>query len=50
MDSRAAEVAKLERERKFNADEMCYVSAEKSLVGRHARGAGLGNAPRCWRC
>jgi hypothetical protein len=49
MDSRAAEVAKLERERKFNADEMCYVSAEKSLVGRHAR-RWAGDAPRCRRC
>jgi hypothetical protein len=37
MDARAAEIAKLERERKFNADELCYVSQEKSLVGRCVR-------------
>jgi hypothetical protein len=36
LDTRAAELAALERERKFNADEMCYVAKEKSLVGRQA--------------
>ena len=34
MDERASALAKLERERRFNADELCYVSKEKSLVGR----------------
>ena len=34
IDKRAAELAKLQRERKFNADELCYVAQEKSLVGR----------------
>jgi hypothetical protein len=34
MDERAGALAKLERERRFNADELCYVSKEKSLVGR----------------
>jgi cell division cycle protein 37 len=28
-----AEIAKEARERKFNADEMCYVASERSLVG-----------------
>jgi len=36
MDARAAQLAKLDRERKFNADDMCRVTAEKSLVGRRA--------------
>lgn len=34
MDDRASALARLERERRFNADELCYVSKEKSLVGR----------------
>lgn len=34
IDARAAEIARLERERKFNAEELCYVAKEKSLVGR----------------
>ncbi len=37
LDARAAEINKLERERKFNADEMCFVAKEKTLVGRRAR-------------
>ena len=32
--ARASALARLERERRFNADELCYVSKEKSLVGR----------------
>ena len=34
LDERAAEVRRLEKERKFSAEEMCHVSKEKSLVGR----------------
>jgi hypothetical protein len=36
MDEREAEVKRLEKERKFNAEEMCHVSKEKTLVGRCA--------------
>ena len=35
VEMHGAEVAKEEKERKFNADEMCYVATERSL----ARGA-----------
>jgi len=28
------QIEKLLREKKFNADELCYVAQEKSLVGR----------------
>ncbi len=60
IDKRTAEVEKLERERKFNADEMCYVAKEKTLVGRRvaagppgraaARAACQGALSRAWRC
>lgn len=33
IDARRAEIDKLERERKFNADELCYVAQEKTIVG-----------------
>ena len=42
IDARAAEVNKLERERKFNADELCYVAKEKTLVGRRVPAAPPG--------
>jgi hypothetical protein len=42
MDSRAEEIGKLERQKKFSAEEMCHVSKEKSLVGRRAE---LGASP-----
>ena len=46
MDEREAEVKRLEKERKFNAEEMCHVSKEKTLVGRCAAVCSLrlGNA------
>ena len=45
IDKRTAEVEKLERERKFNADEMCYVAKEKTLVGRRV----AAGPPGGWR-
>ena len=47
IDARAAEVTKLERERKFNADELCYVAKEKTLVGRRVRPAPAGVRGAC---
>jgi cell division cycle protein 37 len=35
--SARAEIEKEERERKFNADEMCYVASERSLVGAQCK-------------
>ncbi|CEG01091.1 Cdc37, C-terminal [Ostreococcus tauri] len=32
-----SEIAELERAKKFNAEEMCYVSAEKTLVGAQCK-------------
>lgn len=45
MDARGAELAKLEREKKFNADDMCHVTSEKSLVGRCSCHADPSRAP-----
>jgi hypothetical protein len=42
IDARAKEIERLERERKFNADELCYVAKEKSLVGRCVAAARAG--------
>jgi cell division cycle protein 37 len=39
IDGRAKELERLERERKFNADDLCYVAKERSLVGRCAAAA-----------
>lgn len=40
------EIERLERERKFNADEMCYVSSEKTLVGSECKPEEISRASK----